>query len=129
MWGWRGAQRKGSEAQAAPTRLALVLACRHAEPRGCAYSRHHAYRGSFDTHGKLVYRLLSSPSENMQKSGDAQVALVLRMLREHPAGLTARELRGSLAVVGGDGAIVRGGPEARSDSLDKGMLGGVRHWP
>jgi hypothetical protein len=72
--------------------------------------------GFVDTHGKLVYRLLSSPSENMQRSGDAQVALVLRMLREHPTRLTVRELRERLALVGGLGANVRGGPEAKHQS-------------
>ena len=72
--------------------------------------------GCCDTAGHIHHLLVSSPSENLQKAGESQVELVLRSLRDHPARLSAAMLRRRLSVVGGDGAVCAGGPEARHAS-------------
>ena len=62
--------------------------------------------------GHVQHRLVTTPSENLQKAGASQVELVLKALADHPSRLTRAALRRRLSIVGGDGAISAGGPEA-----------------
>ena len=55
--------------------------------------------GFCDAAGRIQYRLVATPSENLQKAGPAQVSLVLASLRDHPAGLSSEVLRRRLSVV------------------------------
>ena len=66
--------------------------------------------------GHVQHRLVTTPSENLQKAGESQVELVLKALAGHPAQLTQAALRRRLSIVGGDGAVTAGGPEARHQS-------------
>ena len=72
--------------------------------------------GFCDTAGRIHYRLVATPSENLQKAGPAQVDLVVASLQDHPAGLSRAVLRQRLSIVGGDGAIVGGGVDAKHSS-------------
>ena len=72
--------------------------------------------GVCDPCGRIRYHLLCTPSENLHKSGDDQMQLVLDCLRTHPARLSASVLRRRLSIVGGDGAVVAGGAEAKHAS-------------
>ena len=67
--------------------------------------------GFCESSGHIQHRLLATPSENLQKTGLAQVDLVLGSLRSHPAKLSQAVLRSRLSVIGGDGAVCIGGAE------------------
>jgi hypothetical protein len=69
-----------------------------------------------NTDGELRSRCLATPSAGDSHSGMAQMSAVLEALARHPASLTIPLLRTRLACVGGDGAVVRGGPQARHAS-------------
>ena len=56
--------------------------------------------------------LVDLPSMGGSHQGKHQKELVLRSLGSHPWGLTITLLHPRLAAVGGDGAVVRAGPEA-----------------
>ena len=62
--------------------------------------------------GELRAQLIAAPSMGMFHDGTTQAALVLRALQSHPVQLGTRELRARVAIVGGDGAVARGGEEA-----------------
>ena len=60
---------------------------------------------------RLHSRLLAWCTLKEGKGGDATAHGVLSALAEKPLGLTAKELRKCLSLIGGDGALVRGGHE------------------
>ena len=70
--------------------------------------------------GRIVQRLVESPSENLRKAGADQKELVLEALARHPARLTLPELRKRLRLVAGDGAICKGGVDAIHGSTGAG---------
>ena len=75
------------------------------------------------TTGRLFPQLLASPSSGLFHDGASQAQLVMQSLCEHQAKLTKESLRGRmLAVIGGDGAICRGGPDMRHASTAAGNL-------
>ena len=69
--------------------------------------------------GKLSTHFLNCPSIGSGHDGDAQAQVVLNALAHHPAKLTSQSLRQRvLTMVGGDGAVAKGGPEMRHVSTD-----------
>ena len=75
------------------------------------------------TTGRLFPQLLASPSSGLFHDGPSQAELVMQSLSQHQALLTKESLRGRmLAVIGGDGAICRGGPDMRHSSTGAGNL-------
>lgn len=68
------------------------------------------------TTGACTARLLAAPSHGVSHSGQATVSLLLDTVGKSPFHMSTRNLRARLAVVGGDGAVVRGGEEARHSS-------------
>jgi len=70
--------------------------------------------------GRIVQRLIASPSENLRKAGECQKDLMLRALARHPARLTIPALRKRLRLVAGDGAVCKGGVDAAHPSTGSG---------
>ena len=67
--------------------------------------------------GRLQPFFLGCPSAGLSHTGQAQCRCVAKALQDHPATLTAANLRGRLvAMISGDGAIAEGGPAARHSS-------------
>ena len=70
-------------------------------------------------HLNLIFSLQTGfgcPSTGGSHQGQRQADLVLQALESHPASITKGVLQARLACTGGDGAVVRGGPEARHSS-------------
>ena len=59
---------------------------------------------------------MSCPSTGGSHQGQRQADLVLEALERRPAKIIQGVLKARLACTGGDGAVVRGGPEARHSS-------------
>ena len=60
--------------------------------------------------GELVTHFLSCPSIGMNHDGASQAAVVLEALRTHASNITLQSLRRRvLTMVGGDGAVAKGG--------------------
>ena len=63
--------------------------------------------------GQCCDRLLAAPSHGWSHSGVATRDLLLEVVRARPLNLASSELRPHVGVVGGDGAVARGGEHAR----------------
>ena len=66
--------------------------------------------------GQLDARCIGCPSSGQFHDGKSQAALVAETLNGLPYQIGTENLRRRLAACGGDGAITRGGPEARPSS-------------
>ena len=66
--------------------------------------------------GDLEARCVGCPSSGQFHDGQSQANLVLNSLMAHPCQITEAGLRSRLAACGGDGAITRGGPQAKHSS-------------
>ena len=73
--------------------------------------------------GILQPFFIGCPSAGLSHTGEAQMLCVAKALEEHPAKLTAANLRRRLvAMIAGDGAIAQGGPSARHSSTGSANL-------
>lgn len=69
------------------------------------------------TTGQMQAFFIGCPSEGLDKTGEGQAQCVAKALEQHPWNLGQRNIRSRLlSMVCGDGAIVRGGPDARHSS-------------
>ena len=66
--------------------------------------------------GDLEARCVGCPSSGQFHDGQSQADLVFNSLMAHPCQITRAGLRSRLAACGGDGAITRGGPQAKHSS-------------
>ena len=66
---------------------------------------------------RLHARLVGAPSAGLDHTGPVQAEGLLRCLTDHPAQLAARA-DSRLAAIGGDGAVVAGGPRAKHKSTN-----------
>ena len=83
---------------------------------------------SADT-GLYCDRLLAAPSSGYGHDGPAYRDLVLRTLDKEPFRMDLRVLRSVLTMVGGDGAVVKGGDQARHRSTKAANLLWQRVFP
>ena len=73
--------------------------------------------------GRAVTRLIDARSIGMFHDGPSQVAGILEALQNHPGKLSVSQLRCRLvSCIGGDGAVISGGPSARHSSSKAGDL-------
>ena len=84
---------------------------------GGLFSRHETFEvviaNFVGENGKLETQLIGTPSPGLATDGAGLAQTVLRCLEQHEAVLNLEALRGRLlSIVGGDGAIIGGGPSA-----------------
>lgn len=73
--------------------------------------------------GQAVTRLIDARSIGMFHDGPSQVAGILEALQNHPGKFSLPHLRCRLvSMIGGDGAVISGGPSARHSSSKAGDL-------
>lgn len=92
---------------------------------GGLFSRHETFEvviaNFVGENGKLETQLIGTPSPGLATDGAGLAQTVLRCLEQHEAVLNLEALRGRLlSIVGGDGAIIGGGPSARHSSSKAG---------
>eukprot|EP00930_Biecheleria_cincta_P072868 TRINITY_DN6020_c0_g1_i1.p1 TRINITY_DN6020_c0_g1~~TRINITY_DN6020_c0_g1_i1.p1 ORF type:complete len:1338 (-),score=151.28 TRINITY_DN6020_c0_g1_i1:155-4168(-) len=71
---------------------------------------------TYPANSEQVAALIGAPSMGLTHKGDAQCELVLQCLSAPPWDLDVHALRRRLSLVGGDGAVAKGGPEAKRNS-------------
>jgi hypothetical protein len=71
---------------------------------------------------RLRAQLLTYAVPSRGHGGEETAAAVLTALAEHPLGLDRRALRAKLCGVGGDGAVIRGGPDRKKPGTQAGEI-------
>ena len=68
------------------------------------------------TSGRIISTLIAAPSCGFHKSGTRMSLLVKDSIGQPPTNIDRKRLRQGLIAVGGDGQVVKGGPEAKHES-------------
>ena len=80
--------------------------------------------------GRLFPQFVASPSSGLLHDGPSQAAVVLSSLETHASKLTTESLRSRvLCMVGGDGAVCKGGPDSRHASSAAGNIVAASVYP